>query len=582
MFEYLDDTTDEAASDAYAPAPRHRVGWVTAVTGCQLEGMVDAETLTSGGYDPSTGDRVPLQIGGLLTVPTPSTIVYGMVSSLRMCDLSSSQPVGGKAVMEIDLFGEAPLPAGPGDEPMFQKGVSVYPGLGAEIFAATEVDLIHVYARPRASNVRVGAIQQDRNVPAYVVTDDLLGKHFAILGTTGSGKSCAVTLLLRRILERHANGHIVLLDPHNEYARAFGDAAEVIEPDNLHLPYWLMNFEEISEFLVAPGSQDRDAEIAILKAAILDARRSYCAGQADVTGITVDTPVPYRMTELSRGIDEAMGKLDKPDKAAPYLRLRSKLENLSADQRFQFMFSGLSVQDNLDQIVSRILRVPVSGRPITVFDLSGVPSEIVDVVVSVMCRMILDFALWSVPPHSVPILLVCEEAHRYVPRDGDQAFAPTRRALSRIAKEGRKYGVSLGLVTQRPSELSATILSQCNTLFAMRMTNEHDREFVRAALPEHALGLMAALPSLRPQEAVVVGEGVPVPMRLRFDELDGTTRPQSHSASFSTAWQSDSGDCDLVRATIDRWRRQTRRASTASGAAAPNDVLTPPRLRLTR
>jgi DNA helicase HerA-like ATPase len=430
--------------------PRRRVGRVIAVTGCQLEGLLEPESFASNGSDPRASGHPPLQVGGLVTVLTPTSVVYGMVASLRMLDLSRDGPVNGKAVMEIDLFGEAHLPTTPDEELMFQKGVSVYPALGAEIIAATQEDLGRVYARPRTSNVRIGAIHQDRNVPSYVVTDDLLGKHFAILGTTGSGKSCAVTLLLQAILAQHPNGHVVLLDPHNEYGRAFGEAAQVIDPSNLHLPYWLMNFEEISEFLVGSGGQDHEAEIAILKAAILEARRAYCSVLGDVNGITVDTPVPYRMTELLRGIDEAMGKLDKPERAAPYLRLRSKLENLSNDQRFQFMFSGLSVHDNLGSIVSRILRIPVSGRPITVFDLSGVPSEIVDVVVSVLCRMIFDFALWSARAHAAPTLLVCEEAHRYVPRDEELAFAPTRRAISRVAKEGRKYGVSLGLVTQRP------------------------------------------------------------------------------------------------------------------------------------
>jgi hypothetical protein len=216
------------------------------------------------------------------------------------------------------------------------------------------------------------------------------------------------------------------------------------------------------------------------------------------------------------------------------------------------------VQDVLSDILSRILSIPVGNKPITIMDLSGVPSEIVDVVVSVMCRMIFDFALWSVPAQALPVLLVCEEAHRYVPSNPDAGFGPTKKAISRIAMEGRKYGVSLCLISQRPSELSSNILSQCNTLFALRMSNERDQEIARRALPESALGLLGALPALRTQEAVVVGEGVPMPIRLRFDDLDPAHRPKSGNADFSIRWQREDQGRAFINTTVQRWRTQFR------------------------
>ncbi len=220
--------------------------------------------------------------------------------------------------------------------------------------------------------------------------------------------------------------------------------------------------------------------------------------------------------------------------------------------------SGLVVQDILPDILSRILSIPVANKPVTILDLSGVPSEIVDVVVSLLCRMIFDFALWSVPAQALPVLVVCEEAHRYVPSDPDSGFGPTKKAITRIAMEGRKYGVSLCLISQRPSELSTNILSQCNTLFALRMSNERDQEIARRALPESALGLLNALPTLRTQEAVVVGEGVPMPMRLRFDDLDPIYRPMSGNADFSVRWQREDQGREFVDGTIRRWRSQFR------------------------
>jgi uncharacterized protein len=268
--------------------------------------------------------------------------------------------------------------------------------------------------------------------------------------------------------------------------------------------------------------------------------------------------VPFRLGDLARILGNGMGRLTKAESSLPYLRLQARLETLSNDARFAFLFEGLFVKDTMADILARILRVPVEGRPATILDLSGVPSEIVDAVVSLICRMAFDFAVWSVEPQAVPVLLVCEEAHRYVPEHERSGFALARRGIARIAKEGRKYGLSLCLVSQRPSELSATILSQCNTIFALRLSNERDQDFVKKAMPEGAGGLLAALPALHNREAIVVGEGVSVPMRITFDELDRECRPRSGSASFAEAWEYDSLDRSFLDETIDRWRRQDR------------------------
>ncbi len=528
-----------------------KVGHVVSVKGSKISGV-----LIGHGAEPSAIlDAV--QFGGLVKMKTRISSVFGMVGGMWITDPSTS-PETARKMVEIDMLGEVMHPEVSGTDSYFQRGLSVYPSLGAEILAVTPDDLALIYARPRTSNVRVGTIHQDRSLPGFIATDSLLGKHFAVLGTTGSGKSCATALILRAILDQHPNGHVVLLDPHNEYGSAFGDRAELINLSNLDLPYWLMNFEEAVAAFVTCDGKDRETETAILKDAILEARRKFSGPDEDTDYITVDTPVPYRLGEVQRIIGNAMGRLDKTETSLPYMRLQARIQALSSDRRFAFMFSGVVVRDTMAKILSRILRVPVSGRPATIIDLSGVPSEIVDVVVSVLCRMIFDFAVWSADAKAIPILLVCEEAHRYVPRDEKLGFAPTRRAISRIAKEGRKYGVSLCLVTQRPSELSSTILSQCNTLFALRMSNENDQEFVRTTLPDGADGLLAALPALHAREAIAVGEGVSVPMRLCFDNLEESCRPKSGTASFSRAWQTDYIDDWFIEDTISRWRRQQR------------------------
>ncbi|MEE8274060.1 MAG: DUF87 domain-containing protein, partial [Alphaproteobacteria bacterium] len=402
------------------------------------------------------------------------------------------------------------------------------------------------------STVRVGTIHQDRSVPAFVTTDELLGKHFAILGTTGCGKSCAVALILRAILSQHRNGHVLLLDPHNEYARAFGDAAEVLDPGSLRLPYWLLNFEELVEVLVDRASATREAEVAILKDAVLVAKQRYRGESENDKRLTVDTPVPFRLKDLLQIVDDAVGKLDRPDSSAPYLRIKRRFDALKSDSRYAFMFPGLVVRDNMAAILSTLFRVPVAGKPITIVDLSGVPSEVLNVVVSVLCRMTFDFALLC--DRAVPILLVCEEAHRYAPQNAELGFEPTKKALSRIAKEGRKYGVSLCVVSQRPSEIAAGILSQCNTIFALRLSNQADQDYVRGTIKESAVGLLESLPSLRNAEAIVVGEGVPVPLRMCLDELPEDQQPLSGTASFSTAWHADCEDANFLTEIVERWR----------------------------
>jgi len=516
-----------------------RIGRVVAVSGAIISAVVDEDQ-----------DSAAVQFGALVKVPAAGAEVYGLIDNLRTEMLTDPGTGRERRMFDIELLGETV------DDSKFERGVSVYPPLDAPVTVATASDLARVYARPGVDTIRVGTIHQDRSLPAYAITDKLLGHHFAILGTTGSGKSCAAALILRTILTEHPYGHIIFLDPHNEYAHCFGDVAELITLTSLRLPYWLLNFEESVAVLVSREGLYRDSEIAILKSAMLEAKRAYAEKHGTTEHITVDTPVPYHLGTLARCIEGQMTKLDRPDITIPYLRLQARIQALKDDTRFSFMFSGLDVWDNMKDILSRLLRVPVGGKPMTIVDLSGVPSEIIDVVVSMLCRTVFDFALWNTGVKAVPVLLACEEAHRYVAAD-DSGFGPTKKVMSRIAKEGRKYGVSLCLITQRPSELSLGILSQCNTLFVLRMSNGPDQEFVRNAVPESGLGLMNALPALRMQEAVVVGEGVTVPMRIRFDNLDPEHQPRSGVASFSESWRDPDDDSQFIAETIERWRHQT-------------------------
>ena len=253
-----------------------------------------------------------------------------------------------------------------------------------------------------------------------------------------------------------------------------------------------------------------------------------------------------------------MGKLDKASSSAPFMRLKGKIEELKADPRYSFMFSGMLVSDSMASFVARLFRLPANGRPISIVDVSGVPSEITSVVVSVLARMVFDYAIWSRTEAQRPILLVCEEAHRYVPSDKTGSGQAVRKILERIAKEGRKYGVSLGLITQRPSDLAEGVLSQCGTIIAMRLNNERDQAFVKSAMPEGARGFLDVIPALRNRECIVCGEGVTIPIRVAFDELEPDRRPASSDPLFSELWRQSGEEEAMVGRVVKRWRSQGR------------------------
>lgn len=491
------------------------------------------------------------RMGALVSMRGPESRVFGIVNRLER-EQQGGSVQSERTVFEIQVLGEIA-----DDRTGFQRGVSSYPPLDAPVTTITIRDIATIYARPRCSNVHIGQLRHNPKVPAFVLTDSLLGKHFAVLGTTGTGKSCATTVILRSILDDHPQGHVVLIDPHNEYGAAFADRAELLNPGNLHLPYWLLNFEEIAHIILGGGLRDQmNSQATLLKRAIIQAKTQFVGSRAD-SPITVDTPVPYRLSDLMSALKEAMGMFNKAEGSAFYLGLINRIESLAADQRYGFMFSSLAVKDNMEQILAQLLRIPTNGKPMTIIDISGLPSEVVDVVVSVLFRLTFELAVWSERGKAPPVLLVCEEAHRYVPEESDVGFAPTKRVIAQIAKEGRKYGVTLCLVSQRPSELSVSSLAQCNTIFALRLSNEHDQTFVSQSLSENARWLVDSLPSLNTQEAVVVGDGVTVPVHIRFKDLPPAHRPASHDPSYAKSWRQEADDRFLASA-IDRWRRQTR------------------------
>jgi DNA helicase HerA-like ATPase len=394
-----------------------------------------------------------------------SVLIVGMITEVgELAVLPAAAGLPLRKVARLDLLGE--VRAAPDGPARFQRGVTEYPALGDAAILLGERELRVVYGTADADHAHIGDLQQNSQIGVHIDIDNLVSRHFAILGATGVGKSSGVAIILQKILDARPNLRIFLVDPHNEYSGCFGDKAQVLTPRNLRPPGIDEEVEILSE--VIPLAKSAYLQYRVNNEHPLAKKRN-----PRDTGFTADTPVPYRIEDLINLLDERMGKLENRNSRMIYHKLMGRIETFRNHPRYAFMFENANIGgDTMADIIAHLFRLPTEGKPMTIMQLAGFPAEVVDSVVSVLCRMAFDFGLWS--DGVAPLLFVCEEAHRYAPADKLIGFGPTKRALSRIAKEGRKYGVFLGLVTQRPAEIDPTIISQCSTLFVMRLSNDRD------------------------------------------------------------------------------------------------------------
>ena len=528
------------------------IGVVQEIAGSTSAIALDLQRLVACSTDADPSIALSGQVGSQIKIRVNRGWLLASVRTQR-----HDPNVPGGIHAQIDFLGEGDEERLTGRIHGFRRGVTQYPIPGALVYPATSNDMRQIYASDGRSSIQIGTVYPTRDIRAGLYIDAFLGKHFALLGSTGTGKSTSAALLLHRICETAPEGHIVMIDPHGEYANAFRTTGKVFDVSNLAMPYWLMNFEEHCETMLTSMGEQRQEDADILARCLLQARSKNRL--ADAMGrITVDSPIPYVLSDLTNVLQVEAGKLDKSTTSAPFIRLKNKIDELRNDPRYQFMFSGMLVTDTMADFIGRIFRMPADSKPISIIDVSGVPSEITSTVVAMLARLVFDYAIWGRDEKMRPILLVCEEAHRYVPNEKNADGSSVGRILSRIAKEGRKYGVSMGLITQRPSDLAEGVLSQCGTIIAMRLNNDRDQAFVRAAMPEGSRGFLDSIPALRNRECIISGEGVSIPMRVTFDELEEMKRPASADPSFTELWRQSGGEEASVQRTVMRWRAQGR------------------------
>jgi len=507
------------------------------------------------------------------------------------------------------------------DDKTFERASVLLPVPTEPAFPADKDTMGKLFAEDADYQFPLGQLTLNKATAMKIHGDRFFSKHVAIVGSTGSGKSCAVARILHDVvgivdeknsnISKQNNSHVVIFDIHDEYTAAFSLQEEQkftlnrLDIDSLQLPYWLMNSEELESMFIESNEQNSHNQVSQFKQAVILNKEKH---NPDVKEMTYDTPVYFSISEVYRYIEninrEVIGRLAGENKpklvdrtlvekreehyfdqqcafVAPstaaatkatngpfngeFNRFVSRLETKLADKRLRFLLhpgknDGTPFKTNdFEEIMKQFVGY-LNKANITIVDLSGIPFEVLSITVSLVSRLIFDFCFhYSKLRHEkdalndVPVMIVCEEAHNYIPQRDDAAYRASRKSLERVAKEGRKYGLSLMVVSQRPSEVSETIFAQCNNFLALRLTNNADQSYVRRLFPDNSSGITDILPNLAPGECVVVGDAVLLPAVVQMP----LPKPEPHSQSVSVhkEWREPWRDVTFAN-VISRWRKE--------------------------
>ena len=602
------------------------IGQVASVTGSivrvRLREDMPSTLVMIGGESYRVG-----QIGGFFRIPLGYANLYGVCTQIgadaapaggtnevieQALEVEPQNRLSGYRWMTIVLFGE-----GLGNE--FERGVGQYPTVGDEVHLVTNDDLkiIYGWSKGEKGTISVGQIASASGISADISVAGLVSRHSAVVGSTGSGKSNLVTVLMETVSDGSLpNARTIIIDPHGEYASALGEKAQVfrISPNEaagekpLWVPFWALPFSELQQLTLGGLQPNHEATVRDLVHDMKVSAASKLANSPPIETITADSPLPFSIKRLwyeldkfervtfpvsgNQQTDEQAYKPEEPGNAnelksdrypaansynqAPFKNQRKRnierhlelMRSRLKDARFSFLFSpGDGYQPSLEGEIEQDLDDLVKDwaghdKPITIFDVSGLPSEVLPIIVGTMLRVVYDMLFWAqdlpIGGRQQPLLVVIDEAHRFVP-EGNQTSA--HRTLSMIAKEGRKYGTGLMLVTQRPSEIDSAVLSQCGSMIALRLTNLSDRSKVSSAVPDDLGGLIEQLPSMRTGEGIFLGEVMPIPSRVRVRKA--MKKPVGDDPKMPDVWQkTERPDSGLYSRALTNWRAQSTSADT--------------------
>lgn len=501
----------------------------------------------------------------------------------------------------------------------FDRGSLLLPVPTEHAFIAEADTLDKMFSADGDHDFPLGKLSMNKAIDLMINGNKFFSKHIAVVGSTGSGKSCTVASVLQAVVgiaqdknnnkDKQNNSHVVIFDIHDEYTAAFTLNKEEsftlsrLDIDSLQLPYWLMNSEELESMFIESNEANSHNQVSQFKHAVVLNKEKYNLG---IKEVNYDTPVYFSIKEVFNFIEnlnrEVIGRLageDKPkladgtlvtdrkiyfDKIHDFIanstaaatkatsgpfngefnRFVSRLEAKLADKRLRFLLNAKKadgqahVTADFETLMKQFIGY-INKANVTIVDLSGVPFEVLSITVSLISRLIFDFCFhYSKLQHSqeklndIPVMLVCEEAHNYVPRDDRAAYRASRKSIERIAKEGRKYGLSLMVVSQRPSEVSETIFAQCNNFISLRLTNDADQTYVRRLFPDNANAITEILPNLAPGECVVVGDAVLLPAVIKMPLP--APEPHSQTVNVHTEWKEQWRDV-VFEQVIERWRK---------------------------
>lgn len=549
------------------------------------------------------------QVGSFVRIPQGYQDLFGVVSKIGAKampeDLASSEAETGRW-MEAQLVGES-LGG------VFERGISQYPNVGDTVHITTESSLARIYGSDSSGQIIIGSLSSAESIPAKLSLDKLITRHSAVLGSTGSGKSTTIASLLQAITATPNNGtdypsaRILLLDIHGEYPDAFANMASIYSVDprpneqKLLIPYWALSAADLLKFLTGgvSGTQETAFTDKILEFKRKSHEDQSFPGVED-SSITVDTPIPFSLKKLWHDlIDFETATFEGTDRdqralleegnpetlksprykphamgaKGPFLNaeaigIRRQLNLFKSkmlDPRYDFLLRPGCWEPDLKGTVQSDLDALLRGwlgakQPITILDLSGVPSTVLELLVGSILKIVYESLFWSREKSEGgidrPLLVVMEEAHRYLSSAANTLAAET---IQRIAKEGRKYGIGAMVISQRPSEVDDTILSQCGTFLALRLANPTDREHVRGTLPDGLVSLLDILPVLRTGEAIVMGEAAKLPMRCRITLPPEERQPKSTDPRVSEKWSTPRRKEGYNR-VVASWRAQKPRA----------------------
>lgn len=524
------------------------------------------------------------QIGTFVKMPMGNISIYGIVSAVSnrpMKDEEGTIVSSGSRFLSVQLIGEKIGDAA------FEKGIGTYPTINDEVHLVVESDLFEIYGERDKGSIEIGKHSSSENLGVYVDAHNLVLRHCGILGSTGSGKSNTTVSILKSILNGYKGSRVVLVDPHGEYASAFPNAKvfKIGDPKSpLHIPFWLMSFDELAFFLVGADSQrdDQKVDYRMFRELVTHMKKQNCnlkAGNVNPDLVTADSPIPFSIRQVWYEMNWLLNatftesKKDQqikvtgkhcqvnagdPEKLQPatftpygqgsaapfksthteYYAYEKKLISRLKDSRYDFLFNPIDYKDassakDLHNLLSEWIG---SDKQLTILDLSGVPFEVLDITIGLITRFIYDSMFWgrheAYTGKQRPLLLAYEEAHTYLGKNDKSNYS--KEAVEKVFKEGRKFGVGALVISQRPSELSETILAQIGTFIALRLTNSGDQSIVKSAAPDNLSSLMDLLPSLRIGEAVIAGEAIKIPSRVRL-KLN-QPRPTSDDPKLVEQW----------------------------------------------